>query len=117
MAKKILVIDDDQHVVEYMVSLLNDNGYETCTASTGASGIEMAQAEKPDLITLDLEMPEGWGTTLYRKLKKDEALKDIPVIIISGLEERPAATEKIDNYLSKPFDRDELLKIIKNAIG
>ncbi len=117
MAKKILVIDDDHHIVEYVVSLLKDNGYDTCTASTGASGIEMAQTEKPDLITLDLDMPEGWGTTLYRKLKKDEALKDIPVIIISGLEERPAATEKIDNYLSKPFDRDELLKIIKNAIG
>jgi len=57
------------------------------------------------------------GTTLYRRLKKDEALKDIPVIIISGLEERPPVTEKIDNYLSKPFDQDELLKLIKSLIG
>ena len=117
MAKKILVIDDDPNIVGYIVSVLNDNGYETCTAATGAEGFEMAKSEKPDLITLDLEMPEGWGTTLYRKIKRSQELKDTPVIVITGLEDRPSATEAIDHYLNKPFDRDEFLSIVKRSLG
>jgi DNA-binding response OmpR family regulator len=114
MAKKVLVIDDDPNIVDYIVSVLTDNGYETCTASTGQSGFEMVKTEKPDLITLDLDMPEGWGTTLYRMLQRSEGLKDIPIIVISGLEERPAAIEALTHYLGKPFDRNEFLRIVKN---
>lgn len=117
MAKKILVIDDDPNIVDYIVSVLNDNGYDTRTASTGQNGFDMAKTEKPDLITLDLEMPEGWGTTLYRKLKKSEELKEIPVIVISGLKERPASMEKISMYLGKPFNRDEFLRMVRSSIG
>ena len=58
MAKKILVIDDDPIIVKYLVSLLNDNGYETVTASDGVEGYEVLKKEKPDLITLDLQMAE-----------------------------------------------------------
>lgn len=117
MAKKVLVVDDDPNINDYIVSVLNDHGYDTCRAFSGSEGFDMAKAEKPDLITLDLEMPEGWGTALYRKIKRNQDLKDIPVIVITGLEERPASTEPIDHYLTKPFNRDEFLSIVRNSIG
>ena len=76
MAKKILVIDDDPMIVKYLVSLLNDNGYETCTADDGVRGYEVLKKEKPDLITLDLQMAEEWGTNFYRRISKNKEFKE-----------------------------------------
>lgn len=117
MAKKILVIDDDPVIVNYLVNIFNDNGYETCTASNGVEALEAAKNEKPDLITLDLEMPEEWGTRFYRKLSKEKAFKDIPVIVVSGMASRELSIKKAVGYLSKPFDPDKLLGMVKKAIG
>jgi CheY-like chemotaxis protein len=117
MAKKILVIDDDPVIVNYLVNIFNDNGYETCTASDGVEALETVKNEKPDLITLDLEMPEEWGTRFYRKLSKDNELKDIPIIVVSGMASRQLSIKKAVAYLSKPFDPDKLLAIVKKAIG
>ena len=75
MAKQILVIDDDPVVVKYLTTLFSDNGYETDTASNGVEGLEKLKANKPDLVTLDLEMPEEWGSRLYRKMAKDESIE------------------------------------------
>ena len=61
MPHKILVIDDDPYIVKYLVDILSDNGYATCSASDGAEGLELLKREKPDLVTLDLEMPNEWG--------------------------------------------------------
>ena len=117
MAKKILVLEDDPSVVEYLVTLFNDNGYETCTASTGAEGLEIIKSENPDLITLDFEMPESWGNIFYRKIQKKEKYKDIPIIVISGLEAEFPLLEKAVAVLRKPFDREELLKIVRGTLG
>jgi CheY-like chemotaxis protein len=117
MAKKILVLEDDPSIVEYLVTLFNDNGYETCTASTGVEGLEMVKSENPDLITLDFEMPESWGNIFYRKLQKKEKFKDIPIIVISGLEAEFPLLEKAVAVLRKPFDREELLKIVRSTLG
>ena len=72
MKKKILVIDDDPIIVKYLVNLFNDNGYETSTASDGVEGYEILKKEKPDLITLDLQMSEEWGSRFYRRISKEE---------------------------------------------
>ena len=85
MAKKILVVDDDPIIVKYLVSLFRDNGYETCSAPDGKSAYDVAVKEKPDLITLDLDMPQQWGPRFYRRLAKNAALKETPVIVISGI--------------------------------
>jgi CheY-like chemotaxis protein len=116
MAKRILVIDDDPVVVKYLTTLFADNGYETDTASNGVEGMEKLKSNKPDLITLDLEMPEEWGSRLYRKMTKDESLKDIPVIVISGMAGRHAVKTAVA-YVAKPFDPDKLLGIVKRTIG
>ncbi len=116
MSKKILVIDDDPIIVKYLVTLFADNGYETCSASDGAVALDIVNAERPDLITLDLEMPQEWGPRFYRKLVKDETLKKIPVIVISGLSGQHAIKDAVA-FIKKPFDPDKLLGIVKKSIG
>ena len=116
MAKKILVIDDDPITVKYLVTLFKNNGYETCSASGAAEGFEILKKEKPDLITLDLQMEEEWGTRFYRRLSKDKEFKDTPVIVISGMAGRHAIKKAVA-FLSKPFDTEKLLGIVKTTIG
>ena len=116
MAHKIMVIDDDPVVVKYLVSIFENNGYETCEAYDGVEAEEMLQRERPDLITLDLEMPGEWGPRFYRKLTEDPALKNIPVVVISGLSGHQYAINKAVASISKPFDRDELLQVVKENI-
>ena len=116
MAKKILVIDDDPVTIKYLVTLFEDNGYETCSAADGVEAMEIAKNEKPDLITLDLDMPQEWGPRFYRKLAKDKEIKDIPVIVISGID-GDHAIRKAVAFVKKPFDTDKLLGIVKKTIG
>ncbi|MEW6258838.1 MAG: DVU0259 family response regulator domain-containing protein [Thermodesulfobacteriota bacterium] len=116
MPKKIMVIDDDPIIVSYLETLFQDNGYETCTASDGLQAMDVVQRERPDLITLDLEMPNEWGSRFYRKLSKDPELRKIPIIVITGLAGQHAVKDAVA-YIHKPFDRDKLLGIVKQAIG
>ncbi len=116
MAKKIMVIDDDPIIVKYLVTLFSDNGYETCSASDGVQALETVKTACPDLITLDLEMPQEWGPRFYRKLSKDENLKKIPVIVISGLAGQHAVKDAVA-FIKKPFDPDKVLGIVKKTIG
>jgi len=113
MSKKILIIDDDPVVVKYLQTLFTDNGYEAVSAADGAEGFDVLQREKPDLITLDLQMPEEWGPRFYRKLSKSP-FKDVPVIVISGIAGRHAI-RKAAAYVSKPFDAEKLLAVVSKA--
>jgi len=115
--KKILIVDDDPNITDYLTTLFEDNGYSTITAHDVKEGLEMAKKELPDLITLDLEMPEEWGPRFYRKMSKEKSLKNIPVIVISGLSGGDHAVGKAVAFLNKPFDRDELLKIVKETLN
>lgn len=117
MAKKILIVDDDQNIVKYLETLFADNGYETCSATQGVEAFDVFEKEKPDLITLDLDMPEEWGTRFYRKLRKNPEYKDTPVIVVSGLSNISHAVKDSVANIRKPFDKDELLKIVKDTIG
>jgi len=116
MAKKILVIDDDPIVVKYLRTLFDDNGYETFVAYDGTEAEDMVQKTKPDLITLDLEMPKEWGTRFYRKMRKNHQLKDIPVIVISGLSNPKHAIKDAVAVIRKPFDEDKLLNQVKRTL-
>jgi len=116
MAKKILVVDDDPIIVKYLISLFEDNGYETCTASDGKTAYDVAVREKPDLITLDIDMPEQWGPRFYRRLSKNADLKDTPVIVISGIDGNHAIRKAVA-FVRKPFDTDKLVGIVRKTIG
>jgi CheY-like chemotaxis protein len=116
MPKKILIIDDDPIVVKYLEAVFSDNGYETCTASSTMEGLDVVKQEKPDLITLDLQMPGEWGPRFYRKLRKDKTLRDTPVIVVSGIDGDHAIKDAIA-FVKKPFDPEKLVGIVKNTIG
>jgi CheY-like chemotaxis protein len=116
MGKKVMIVDDDPIVVKYIQNILEDNGYETCSANNAKLAFEMVEREQPALITLDLEMPEEWGPRFYRKLTKHEQFKDIPVIVISGMSGKHAIKKAVA-YLPKPFDPDKLLATVKKTIG
>ena len=117
MGKKILILDDDPMIVDYLKDLFTDNGYETCFAYNAEQGFDVLQSEKPDLITLDLDMPKITGPLFYVKFRKMEELKDTPVIVISGLHVPDRSIKKAVAALEKPINRDELLKIVKDTIG
>jgi len=110
--RKILIIEDDFHV-GYLIKInLEAEGYETVLALSGEEALEKARARSPDLITLDVLMPEMDGFEVLGTLKRDRALNSIPVIMISVVNE--ARKEKglkmgAADYLLKPIDFDNLL--------
>ncbi|MBW2619211.1 MAG: response regulator [Deltaproteobacteria bacterium] len=117
MPKKILIVDDDAHIVDYLVAVFTDNGYETCSANNGAEALEVLKKEKPDLITLDLDMPNEAGPRFYRNMTKIEELKETPVIVVSGLAGPHRAIKKAVAAISKPFDPEQLVAVVRDAIG
>ena len=117
MTKNILVVDDDPLISKYIVKVLNDNGYETCTAADGLEAMDKLKSEKPALITLDLAMFGEWGPRFYRKFNKDPDYKDTPVIVITGLSSGEYAIRDAVATLKKPFDPDELMGVVRETIG
>jgi CheY-like chemotaxis protein len=116
MPKKILVIDDDPIIVKYLQAVFSDNGYETCVATSSMEGLNVVRREKPDLITLDIQLPGEWGPRFYRKLRQDKELRDTPVIVISGIDGDHAVKDAVA-FVKKPFDPEQLVGIVKNIIG
>jgi putative two-component system response regulator len=123
--KKILIIEDDPAIVDSIAALLKTE-YEVESANNGNIGLEKVASFKPDLIILDLLMPEKDGFDVCQRLKKDDTLKGIPVIALSSFTElydMRFGTEETkgmlpsDIYLSKPLDPPTLLREIKDHIG
>lgn len=117
MSQKILVVDDEPDVVKYLQTFLVKAGYEVLTASDGSEALKITEAQKPDLITLDIMMPKETGVRFYRKIKKDDALKDVPIIVVSGMAGRHLAVPKPDAIFEKPAPMDKLLEKVKELIG
>ncbi len=109
--KKIMIVDDDPTITRYLEALFQDNGYATCIAADGTAAMEVFKAQAPDLITLDLEMPEEWGPRFFRKVSKIKGF-NTPVIVISGLSGRKYSIPKAEAYFAKPFDKDELMAAV-----
>ncbi|NQT35014.1 response regulator [bacterium] len=118
--KTILIIDDEPDTLTYFVSLLEDNGYNTITAENGDEGIAKMNLMLPDLVTLDITMPEMSGVKFYRTLRENDKWKSIPIIIITGISDDfknfISSRKQVpapEGYLSKPIDEDELLNLVK----
>jgi len=116
MTKKIMIVDDDPAITKYLDALFTDNGYETCVADDGKKAMDVFKENAPDLITLDLEMPEEWGPRFFRKISKTAGF-NTPVIVISGLSGRKYSIPKAEAFFAKPFDADALLKTVKNVLA
>ena len=117
MAKRILIVDDEADIITFLETLFKKNGYETSTANNGNEALAALKKDKPDLITLDLQMPQNTGTDFYRQVRKEDRFKDIPIIVVSGLPGRHLALPKPAAVFDKPIDPHELLKAVEAAIG
>lgn len=119
MAKKILIVDDDPVGVALMDSRLTKAGYEVMIERDGQGGLVRVKKEKPDALVLDIEMPEMNGYTFLIEMKKDEAVKDTPVIVQTSHEENRSvfARRGITHYLVKPINFDLLLGQLKEICG
>ncbi len=117
MSKKILVIDDESDVRIFLTTLLKKHGFSTVTAENGIEGLAIAKQEKPDLVTLDLMMPNQSGTDFYRMLNKDKELCDTPIIVISGTAGRHLAVKKPAAVFDKPIKPDQFIEAVNKALG
>jgi len=116
--KTILIIDDDPTVSELMKRQLMKEAYDVVIASNGKEGIRLARELKPDVITLDILMPEMDGWSVLRTLKADPEVSDIPVIMASILDEKNKGFSLgAADFLSKPVQKEYLMKSIRNLIG
>ncbi|MFC2021781.1 response regulator [Chloroflexota bacterium] len=117
MAKKILVVDDEKRIVDILKAYLERDGYQVSTAYDGRSALELARSNSPDLIILDLMLPEVSGWDVCRELRKES---DVPVIMLTA---RDDTTDKIiglelgaDDYVTKPFDPKEIISRVRAVL-
>jgi CheY-like chemotaxis protein len=118
--KKILIVDDEEDIRTYLSALLADQGFETILAKDGEEAWKQVEANSPDLITLDISMPEKSGIKFYREMKASERWKKIPIIIVTGVSEDMrkflSSRHQIpppEGYLAKPVNREEIMSLIQ----
>lgn len=141
MGSRVLIVDDDPDNVSYLKDVLQDGGYEILTAKDGVEGLDRARREAPDLILLDLMMPNKSGVRMFQELKADPGLQRIPVVIVTGVSQatgvdfrhflvrqaegsgQPAVSttgetrySRPSGFLEKPVEPEELLKVVRQAL-
>lgn len=112
MARKVLVVDDESSICELIKLALSGKGFDVITASTGEEGVKLVKESSPDLVLLDMTMPDISGTEAARKMKETEPGKNVPIIIMSG---RGTTESELDRslfagILNKPFSIADLIK-------
>lgn len=116
MSHTILVVDDEADVRAFLTAVLEKEGYRVVTAPDGRQALEVAAKEQPDLIVLDLQMPEQTGTDFYRRLTKDEALRNTPIIVVSGVAGRHLAVTRPYAVFDKPIVPEEFTATVERAL-
>ena len=119
---RILFVEDESALQKTFSDLLTGEGYEVICALNGEEGLKMAKEEKPDLILLDLILPKMHGFEVLKRIKMDDAIKEIPVIILTNLESMKDVDRAIElgarTYLVKTqYSLDEVLEKIKRVLG
>ena len=120
MPKKILIVDDDQHVRTLLRRFLFEAGYTTIAAVNGRQGVELAKTSKPDLILMDILMPDMDGNVACHIIKTDSVTSEIPVVMLTAVDTEPgkAIAKEVgaDGYVTKPFTREKLLDVISQFL-
>jgi CheY-like chemotaxis protein len=117
----ILIVDDDEAQAEVLSIRFRGQGFATTMAATGRAGLSLARSQHPDLIVLDLRLPDVDGLNICRELTDDPQTCHIPVIILSGMERpdiiRSARSAGCQYYVRKPYDPNALLLVVETAIA
>jgi two-component system alkaline phosphatase synthesis response regulator PhoP len=126
MAEKILIVDDDSDFVEAVNMILNSKEFEVVTACNGREGLKKVKTERPDLIVLDVMMPEKDGYTVCRELKSDPQWNHIPILLLTGVVSHISTTRytqemgmetEADDFLDKPVEPEVLVKRIEALLA
>ena len=122
--KTVLVVDDDPDARTYLATVLEDHGLSPVLAKDGSEALEQIQKQPPDLVALDIAMPEKSGVAVYRALRENDRLRGIPVIIITGISdefERFISSRKHvpppDGYISKPVDAQQFMTMVGRLLS
>ncbi len=129
-SRKILVVEDEPDVMTCLEMLLRDAGFATVSARDGREGMEAVRREKPDLVTLDIAMPEASGVRFYKEIKTDPETAAIPVVIITGVTGHtgdPYAYKRLfsgrktvpppEGFLPKSVEKEEFLETVRKLLG
>ena len=129
LRKKILIVEDEVDLRIFLCNLLGNCGYHTINAVNRTEGLQKAKTEKPALIILDVMIPKEGGIQMYRDLKQDQDLKNIPVIMLSTIDMKTFSffqrfqytpqgkgVPEPGAYLEKPLEAEELIKLVRSLI-
>ena len=121
--KKVVVcIEDEPEMIDLVKLILGRKGFDLVGAVGGREGLETVRRLKPDLVLLDLMMPDMDGWEVYQQMKADEELKDIPVVVVTAKAQSIDKVlglhiAKVDDYVTKPFGPQELLQSVRKVLG
>jgi len=126
--KKVLIVDEDPDIRQFVLIALEEDGYEFVEAVNGQKGYEKAKSEKPDLIVMDVQMPKRDGLSALYGLRQDPETKAIPVILLTGVAEATGVRftadtieefmgERPDAYIEKPADPEKLRQTARKLLG
>ncbi len=122
-AKTVLVVDDEPDARDFLCTVLQDNGFTIVTANDGTEAIAAIEQSPPDLVALDITMPQKSGVAVYRRLKEDDQLKAIPVIVVTGISDdfkkfisSRRQVPPPEGYISKPVDHQQFLKMVTDLL-
>src|SRR5690554_2490426 len=120
-AEKVVCIEDEREMIDLVQLILTRRGYEVHGALGGREGLALIEAVQPDLVLLDLMMPDMDGWEVYQQMKANEAMKDIPVIIVTAKAQNIDKVlglhiAKVDDYITKPFGPSELLESVARIL-
>ncbi len=121
-AKRVVCIEDEPEMIDLVRLILGRKGFEVIGANGGVEGLEAVRREKPDLVLLDLMMPDMDGWEVYQQIKADETLRHIPIVVVTAKAQSIDKVlglhiAKVDDYITKPFGPQELLESIAKILG
>lgn len=120
--RKVVCVEDEQEMIDLIRLILSRRGFEVLGANGGVRGLELIRAEKPDIVLLDLMMPEMDGWQVYQQLKADPATEHIPVVVVTAKAQNIDKVlglhiAKVDDYISKPFSLQELVDRVEAVLA
>jgi DNA-binding response OmpR family regulator len=120
--KRVVCIEDEPEMIDLVKLILSRKGFQVVGAMGGREGLEAIQRERPDVVLLDLMMPDMDGWEVYQKMKADEATKAIPVIVVTAKAQSIDKVlglhiAKVDDYITKPFGPQELLESVEKVLA
>ena len=121
-AKRVVCIEDEPEMIDLVRLILGRKGFTVIGANGGIEGLETVQRERPDLVLLDLMMPDMDGWEVYQQMKADDDLRDIPVVVVTAKAQSIDKVlglhiAKVDDYITKPLGPQELLESVEKIIG